>query len=152
MAHEQSACDCQPGRGWKVWQSLWMVPVLVGLGFFSWAGFVYVAARTRRAGHVAIALAFTASALILTLAIPTDPEADNGTVGLMLLMLWAAAIAIAFAINPSFLRRQWDRHHACPRRATSSEGLQASAQPNAGSASMPLIQDLPRHPNAGDAP
>ncbi len=117
--------------------STWLLLPLFGCGFLSFAGFLYVAAQTQRRLYWMLAglygvLGVTAVMLMDRGARDTGMEA----IGVALLLGgWAASVAHAFAINPSFLR--WK---AATERAHAARHARNIARPVGGA--MP--QDVRR--------
>ncbi len=149
---EDVSCRCRPGAVWRLRHSLWMLAPFLGLGIISWAGFVYIAARTRRVGLGLLAAGFVVAGVVggvWLFGAPTSTE--TGLEGLFFLFLWAAAVTAALVVNPTYLAWRWRAQGRCRC------GLAGATQPRGGyagapaRAQLPLIQDrLPQRPASFD--
>jgi len=94
-------------RGWRIRHSAWLLAPILGFGLFSWIGFVYVAARTRRVAWWITAAVYTdagVTAMVL-ISISTgqqDPRLDIGVT--LLLIGWLGGTLHAIFLNRDYLR------------------------------------------------
>lgn len=139
-------CTCTPSRGWKWRHSLWMIPALFGVCLLSWISFVYLAARVRRWSLIGLALAFIAAAVVAWSLTPPEGSAGDD-VGLVVLIAWGAAIAMAFALNPMYLRWHW-RHDGKCRCGADSRREWKPAQAQGAAADSHFADSAHSAPNA----
>lgn len=144
------------GVGWTVLHSLWVLPVVLGLGILSWTGLAYVAARTRRPSWlVAAGVAFALAVLSFALLGPADEDSTVG--GSVILLTWGLAIVAAFVMLPGYLRWQDERAERRAARSGSGQdradhlGPAGPAGPSGRPAPGP-IQDRVRPRHAGTDP
>lgn len=106
-----------------------LLPVL-GCGVVSFAGFVYVGARTRRRSYWILAALYGALGLAALILISGSDKgsAMAGIGAAILLGGWAASLAHAFAVNADYLR--WKAAHEDGRLGP--EGSERFAAPHDG--------------------
>jgi DNA-binding SARP family transcriptional activator len=97
-------------RPWRTWHSLWLLPALLGLGFWTWLSFLYIGTRARRRSWLLIAVAYA----VLLVGACTLAGFDNShwvtmLVGCWLLALWCGGSVHALLVNRSWLRWRSDR-------------------------------------------
>src|SRR5438552_4317710 len=68
------AADPERSRWWELEHSWWLALIAVGFGFLTWAGFAYVALRTRRKRWFAWAAGYLVLIVVSTY-LPTGPVA-----------------------------------------------------------------------------
>lgn len=99
-ADDSYAFDPRNDLGWQARNNLWLVPILVGMGVLAWVGFAYIAARTRYATWIVIAVVFLAGAGLVVFW----PEGARGSRSTAMLALWAAAVVVGFMVRGPYLR------------------------------------------------
>ncbi len=116
--------------------STWLLLPLLGCGFLSFAGFLYVAARTKERWYWILATLYGVIGLAAVTLMQQGASGSTveGTGVAILLGGWAANVAHAFAVNPDYLR--WKAR---------VEGFGALPRP----AAIPIPQDN-RHDGAYD--
>lgn len=92
-------------RLWRAWHSAWVVPALLGCGFWTWLSFLYIGIRARRRNWLLIAVAYAALLVgaISVAGISNSPWATN-LAGTWLLALWVGGSVHALLVNRSYLR------------------------------------------------
>ncbi|ALU39029.1 hypothetical protein AS188_03890 [Kocuria flava] len=93
---------------WRLRHSAWLLAPILGLGLFSWVGFVYVAARTRKRRWWVIAAIYAGLGVLLFVldeaARSTGVQAFADVGGLLLLGTWVGGVIHAFILNKEYLR------------------------------------------------
>jgi DNA-binding SARP family transcriptional activator len=91
-------------RTWRIWHSLWLLPALVGFGFWTWLSFLYIGVRAWRRTWLLIAAAYAALLVgAIILLFNDDPwVSDLGGFGLP--ALWVGGAIHALLVNRSWLR------------------------------------------------
>lgn len=93
---------------WRLRHSAWLLAPILGIGLFSWVGFVYVAARTKKRRWwiiSAIYAALAASLFVLDEANrSTGVQAFADVGGLVLLATWIGGVIHAVILNKEYLR------------------------------------------------
>jgi hypothetical protein len=125
-----------PGRQrvWAIRHSLWILPALIGIGFFTWMSFLYIGIRAHRRQWIVVGIGYLIGITLASVLIGVDPglqDSDPNTSGpagvigvLFLLAIWLGGILHALITNPIRLR-----HLA----SSDSPWPQAPSQPMASS-------------------
>jgi hypothetical protein len=73
-------------RSWRIRHSAWLLAPILGCGLFSWIGFIYLAARTRRVAWWIIAVVYTGAgiAAMVLISISKGQEDLRLDIGVML--------------------------------------------------------------------
>lgn len=92
-------------RRWRTWHSLWLLPALLGFGFWTWLSFLYIGTRARRRSWLLMAVAYA----VLLVGACSLAGTDNShwvtmLVGCWLLALWCGGSVHALLVNRSWLR------------------------------------------------
>lgn len=115
-------------RAWRTRHSAWLLAPLLGIGVFTFVGFVYVALRIRHRKYWTIAgayVAVTALALVLV-GVSSDGDATSTLGGMLLLGLWAGGIVHGLVLNRDYL--EW-RSRSRPWFVASDPGAPLTAPP-----------------------
>lgn len=91
--------DPRDDLGWRIRRSLWMLPVVFGLGIFAWTGFAWVAWRTRNAVWTGV----TVFLLVGAVASVFWPEGAAASATTAQLAVWGAGVALAFVMRGQYL-------------------------------------------------
>lgn len=96
-------------RPWRVWHSLWVLPAMLGFGFWTWLSFLYIGVRARRRNWLLIAAAYFAILVggCILAGISNSPW-DTTATGFWFLALWGGGTVHALLVNRSWLR--WRAH------------------------------------------
>jgi DNA-binding SARP family transcriptional activator len=94
-------------RPWRIWHSLWLLPALLGFGYWTWLSFLYIGIRARRRDWLLIAAAY--AALVIGecgLIEYGNPNSNFVAVVFLLssLAIWAGGVVHGLCVNPSWLR------------------------------------------------
>ncbi|MFD6415279.1 helix-hairpin-helix domain-containing protein [Streptomyces sp. NPDC060194] len=96
-------------RRWRLQHSAWLLAVILGFGFLSFVGFVYVGLRVRsRRFWIAMTVACVTSALCWVVTASSESsesgEQASGAGAGVTLAVWVAQIAFGVIINREYLR------------------------------------------------
>jgi hypothetical protein len=97
-------------RPWRAWHSLWLLPALLGFGFWTWLSFLYIGIRARRKNWLLMAAAY---AVLLAAAVSLTEVTHPSWVATLgftwVLAIWGAGSVHAVLENRSWLRWRSDR-------------------------------------------
>jgi DNA-binding SARP family transcriptional activator len=97
-------------RAWRALHSLWLLPALLGFGFWTWLSFLYIGIRARRRNWLLIAVAYAVLLIVACILLDmTHPQWVSTLGGLSLLSLWGGGVVHAVLVNRSWLRWRSDR-------------------------------------------
>ena len=131
-------------RSWRMRNSAWMLPVILGCGMATWASFLYIGIKARRRSWQIAAgvysVAFVAMMVVSGSAEGDPQHGSTGTasnlMGGLLVATWAAGIVHAVMVRPQWLR--WRADHNQPWWATPTHPAPAPApQMHPPAASIP---------------
>ena len=89
---------------WRLRQSLWAAPALLGFGLGTWLSFAVVGVRARRPGWLVAAAGYAVALVVVLLGLRGDPppgQVDPAGVGL--LALWSLGAVHAVLANRTWL-------------------------------------------------
>jgi DNA-binding SARP family transcriptional activator len=97
-------------RPWRIRHSLWLLPALLGFGFWTWLSFLYIGIRARRRDWVLIAVAYVVLLVVACIMIDVTHPGWISTVGgcLWLLGIWGGGSVHAVLVNRAWLRWRSD--------------------------------------------
>lgn len=127
---------------WRLRHSAWLLAPILGIGMFTFVGFVYVAARTRNRKLWIIAAAYCAVSVPLWIMLVQTPtgEPTSDPVGFLVLALWLGGTIHGIFVNREYLR--W--------RAASRPWYSTGQQGTAPAYAAPMVQPQPT--NAAQPP
>ena len=97
-------------RPWRTLHSLWLLPALLGLGFWTWLSFLYLGMRARRRNWLLTAVAYAALLVgACTLGETDNSQWANELFACWILALWGGGTIHALVVNRSWLR--WRSDH-----------------------------------------
>lgn len=118
-------------RSWRFRHSAWLLAPILGFGWFSFVGFLYIAVRMKQKRWWLLALAYTVASTISMVLMEVSPD-----VGAMVtLVIWIVSIVHGVVVNRDYLRwrslkgpqNAWYTHSTAPSApATPSPAQQAS--------------------------
>lgn len=131
-------------RRWRIRHSAWTLAPILGLGWFSFVGFLYVALRARtRKFWIACIIACAASAFaMLAMSLGNRPSGGDWGVGITL-VVWIGLIIYAFIINRAYLRWRAGSTNADAWYNQPSSDPQAKAPAYPGSPTPPAPAGFP---------
>ncbi|MFI0432458.1 MAG: serine/threonine-protein kinase [Candidatus Nanopelagicales bacterium] len=129
--------------GWRLRNSAWMLFAILGLGVFTWAGFLVIGLKARRRAWLLAALAWGVWAVVELLLAALGPK--RGTAP-----LWqSTAVGLAFVaawvggtVHSALVRRAWLRWRAS-HPAWGSEPTAPNGPGAAGAVVIPVPEQLP---------
>ncbi|HET7280448.1 MAG TPA: CHAT domain-containing protein [Dermatophilaceae bacterium] len=129
-------------RAWRTRHSAWLLAPILGIGVFTFVGFLYVALRIRRRKYWTIAGAYIAvTALALVLAgVSSDGDATSTLAGMLLLGLWGGGIVHGLVLNRDYL--EW-RSRSRAWFVASDSGTLVTTPPHVGSDSAVAAPSRP---------
>ncbi|MGG7507052.1 ComEA family DNA-binding protein [Plantibacter sp. YIM 135249] len=98
-----TSTEPRTGLGWTLLRSIWVIPSIVGLGMFTWAGFLYVGIAARRRSWLIASAAWLAAAIAVGWMV-TEFE-SNTLGGLVIIGIWAGGAVHSLLANREWLRR-----------------------------------------------
>jgi hypothetical protein len=93
-------------RRWRWRHSAWTLAPILGIGVFSFVGFVYCAIRVREQKWIVLACVSTALTVIgwILVSAWTEPNGDASNAATAYVIgLWLVSIVFAFVVNKDFL-------------------------------------------------
>jgi hypothetical protein len=157
-------------RRWRLTQSWWLILPIVGIGLFTFAGFLYCAIRVRKPRWWGYAIIFSGLSACVWVFTSSGIGADaagnfSDWAGGFTVAVWIAGIIFAILINRSFLRALADQAADAPWYSQQYSGATAPAglapppipresasppRPEQSSATLPADRDLRTTPGIPD--
>jgi uncharacterized membrane protein YsdA (DUF1294 family) len=122
-------------RKWRIRHSAWLLAPILGMGFFSFVGFLYVALRVRkRKFWIACAIACLGSALVaISTSIWNERNGNSSTGGGVIMAVWVGLVVFAMVLNRDYLRWRASRTEANAwYNQQGAKGMQGPAAPAPG--------------------
>jgi hypothetical protein len=133
-------------RWWRIRHSWWILLPVLGLGFLTWAAFLYLGARVGRRAWYVVSAIYLVLVVVLLVAFPETTGEETGTradlVGGLIVALWAAG-----SLHALLVRRRWLQLRAqlVPWYATASGTVAPGSPAEQGPGPRPFAApgDLP---------
>lgn len=90
------------GFGWTLLRSAWVIPSIAGAGILTWAGFLFIGIKERRARWLISAAAWLAWAILLYNLMRSLPDLPYGA---PIFFAWVGGIVHSLIANREWLRR-----------------------------------------------